>query len=253
MATQQRKTTDFQYGMSLDSDELAALETARIRAQSRVFTVRQPGGKLVLKAQESGGGLKDIGHYVGFLPLKDIPFVMNQKLISLGKNSIHRRIVATAIIRFEVFRYRDNYLHVWITLHRTTRPGDETKLRAASGQTLFRGKYGEIGKNGKALFPSEDGTDDLSMDAYLLPGFEAALLGSRCRGSSNTGCQHAGHFANIPEIDLAEILVALHITAPKTASATTDETKLALPAAASASVSKSQHRKPIAAGLPAAA
>jgi hypothetical protein len=252
MATQQRKT-DFQYGLSLDSDELGALEAAKIRAQSRIFTVRQPGGKLVLKCQESGGGAKDIGHYIGFLPLKGFPFVMNQKLISLGKNSLHRRIVATAIVRFEVFRYRDNYLHAWITLHRITGSGNESKQQVVSGQTLFRGKYGEIGKNGKALFPSEDGTADLSIDTYLLPGFEAAVLGSRCRGTSETGCQHAGHFGNIPEIGPEDVLAAHRITAPKTEPVATSEAVAISPVAGPAPAATSKRKKqPAAFGLAAA-
>ncbi len=72
MATQQRKT-DLQYGLSLDRAELAALDTAEVRAQTRVTPVRQPKGNLVLTCEESGGGAKDVGHYVGYLPLQGPP------------------------------------------------------------------------------------------------------------------------------------------------------------------------------------
>ncbi len=215
MAPQQRN--NLQYGLSLDRDELAALETAGIRAEARVTPVRQSGGNLVLTCEESGGGAKGLGHYVGYLPLQGLPVVVNRKLITLGKNKLHRHIVATAIVRFEVFRYRESYVHVWITLHRANRSGNEANLAPVTRDSLFRHKFGEI-VDGTTTFPSEDGSEDLTIPAFLLPGYEAALAGTRCLGKSGTGgCQCAGHFMNVPHLKLPDALAAsLRVAVTKT-------------------------------------
>jgi len=230
VATQQ-KSTNLQYGLSLDRDELAALEAAGIRAEARVTPVRQSSGNLVLTCEESGGGAKGLGHYVGYLPLQGLPVVVNRKLVTLGRNKLHRHIVATAIVRFEVFRYRDNYVHVWITLHRANRPGNEAKLAPVTRETLFRRKFGEI--NGETtIFPSEDGSEDITIPSFLLPGYEAALAGTRCLGKNGAGgCQCAGHFMNVPHLKLPEgVLAALRVAAPKSVPEVTLEPEPKLPA-----------------------
>jgi hypothetical protein len=221
-------------GMALDRAELDALQAARIRAQARVNPQRQTSGKYVLTCDESGGGNKDIGHYVGFVPLTGSPFIVSRKLVSLGTNAIHRHIVASMLFRFEVFRYRENYIHAFITLHRASENGRGEMTR----QALFRGKYGEINKNGVALFPSDDGGEDFSVPSFLEDGFKAAVLGSRCRGTDGNGCLHAGHFESVANVKLPEAtLLALRIVIPdsqRTTEATSQSVKLKPKATAAA-------------------
>jgi hypothetical protein len=207
VATKQPKNNNLGYGMALDRAERDALDAAGIRAQASVKHVpSKTTGKPRFVCEESGGGNKDLGHYVGFLPLAGLePFINSQKLVTLGQNSLHRRIVATSLIRFEVFRYKENFAHVLITLHRTNSDTNQLPPRP-----LFRGKFGEIDKNGTVRFPSEDGSEDLTVPAELLDGFQAALVGTRCRG-----CQHAGHFESVANVKLREgTLAALHIVVP---------------------------------------
>src|SRR6202034_1967384 len=125
---------------------------------ARVNLVRSTTGKDVLTGHESGGGNQSLGHYVGFVSLAGFPFISNRKLISLGVNAIHRQIVVTSLIRFAVFRYREDFLHAFITMHRA--PADKTDRAQMLRQTLFRGKFGEINKDGIITFPSEDGGED---------------------------------------------------------------------------------------------
>ena len=194
MATKSRNTDlRISLGMSLDHDELEALQAARVRALARVKSVRQPSGNLVFSCEESGGGRNDIGHYVGFLPLSGLPFMVSRKLIALGKNKTHRCIVASSLVRFEVFRYRTNYVHTWITLHRVERRGEGAKQAMPVHQTLFRGKYGEIDKTGATVFPLENGVENVLIPSFLVAGYEAALAGTRC-----PGCQCATHFQMPP-------------------------------------------------------
>ncbi len=227
----QTRNVDLRNGMALDRAELDALQVADVRAQARVTPISQTSGNYVLRGEESGGGTKSIGHYVGFVPLAGMPFISSRRLTSLGVNSIHRRIIASTMIRFEVFRYKENFVHAFITLHRT---GTGSGGRApVARQTLFRGKFGEIDKNGNVTFPSEDGGEDLSIPSFLVPGFQAALVGTRCAGTVGAGCQHASHFESVGNVKLPEtILSALHIAALGTKQATEDAgTSVAGPAA----------------------
>jgi hypothetical protein len=245
VATQQ-KNSQLQYGLSLDRDELAALDAAGIRVEARVTPVRQGSGNLVLTCEESGGGKRELGHYVGYLPLQGLPVIVNRKVIMLGSNKLHRHIVSTAIVRFEVFRYRGNYVHVWITLHRANRRGNEAKLAPVTRETLFRRKFGEI-VGETTMFPSEDGTEDISIPSFLIPGYEAALAGTRCLGKGGTGCHCAGHFMNVPHLKLPDgVLAALHIAATETTPEATPEADKKPPTPMSRT--RSDRRKPIAVG-----
>jgi hypothetical protein len=208
----QTRNVDIRNGMALDRAELDALQVAGVRAQARITPVSQTNGNYVLRGEESGGGTKSLGHYVGFVPLAGIPFIFNRKLTALGANSIHRRIIASVMIRFEVFRYRDNFVHAFITLHRAG-TGNGRKV-PMTRQTLFRGKYGEIDKSGNVTFPSEDGGEDISIPSFLMPGFQAALMGTRCIGTSGAGCQHASHFESVGNVRPEAIISALHIAVP---------------------------------------
>jgi hypothetical protein len=196
--------------MALDQAERDALQTARIRAEARVNPISQTNGNYVLRGTESGGGTKTLGHYVGFVPLAGIPFIKSSKLTLLGVNSLHRRVVASVMVRFEVFRYRTNYVHAFITLHRAST--DNAGKAHVTRQTLFRGKYGELDSDDNATFLSEDGGDDITVPSFLMDGFKAALAGSRCTGKKGLGCQDAGHFESVGTLQLPDtILSALHL------------------------------------------
>ncbi len=108
-------------------------------------------------------------------------------------------------------------------------------------QTLFRGKFGEIG-GGTTMFPSEDGTEDIQIPSFLLSGYDAALAGTRCRG-----CQHTGHFMNVPHLKLPDgVLGALRIAAPETTPIATIEGEQK--SVVSSLPSTSRRRRPVAAG-----
>jgi hypothetical protein len=206
VATKQARNFDNRNGMRLDSAELGALKVSGIRPQTRV-NIFHPDGELVFVCDESGGGKKDLGHYVGFVQMAapGKPFRRNNKVDPLAQNSLHRRIVATSLVRFEVFRYRENRVHALITLH--WRNNDNV---SAAHWVFFHGKYGEIDKNGHASFLANDGGEDRTIPTWLLDGFRAALVGTRC-----SDCRHAGHFESVASVVVPEgILAACHIAVP---------------------------------------
>lgn len=218
MAQQTRtRLTDPRMGMSLTLTEREALKAARVDAQTRVDIRRQTSGKYVLTCEESGGGDKDIGHYVGYAPLAGVPFISSRKLVNLGINSIHRRIVASALVRFEVFRYKDSFVHVLVTVHGARGAGGGEQ---AMRRVLFRGRFGELDKDGIAKFPSEDGSDDYTIPDHLVRGFKAALLGTHCQR-----CQHASHFEGVGAVVLPESEVgpSHHAEEPKAKVVDTEE------------------------------
>ena len=191
-ATTPRKV-DIRRGLALEQAEREALEQAGVRASVNVQPIRQSSGNLILRCSESGGGSKEVGHFVGFLPLSGKPFLRNDRVEALGKNFLHRTIFAATVVRFEVFRYRQTFLHTWITLHHVS---TENGKQVAKRHSLFRGRYGAI-RDSAIVFPSQTGEEDLEVPGFLRAGFEAALGGSRCEG-----CQHATHFQTAPPVEL---------------------------------------------------
>ncbi len=207
---QNKNSIDLRMGMALNRAELDALQAARVSAQARIDTKQRTDGKSILTCHESGGGNRNIGHYVGYVPVEGLPFMVNRKLVNLGVNSIHRFIVATALVRFEVFRYEKNFLHALITLHHVITDGNGKSQMFR--KTLFRGKFGEIDSRGNVKFPSDEGDEDYSVQPYLEAGFKAALTATRCAGKQGIGCQDSGHFesvADIKVVDLAENRIAI--------------------------------------------
>jgi hypothetical protein len=221
-----KRKIDIRRGLALDFAEREALQQAQVRASSSVQPIRQTTGNLILRCSESGGGKKEVGHFVGFLPLAGYPFSRNDKVEALGKSFLHRTIFATALVRFEVFRYRENFLHAWITLHRVE---SQNGKQVATRYSLFRGRFGSIQKDGQVIFPSETGEADYGVPEWFRAGFDAALNGSRC-----PDCQHSWHFEKIPPVLLPEAAAqALHIDIPKV-----DETAPRLTGAAAESAKR---------------
>jgi hypothetical protein len=213
---------DPRYGMALDPGELAALAAASVRAQPLVKAIRQDPGQLVLTGEESGGCAKEVGHYVGYLPVAGHPLISIRKLTLLSTNALHRRVTGIELVRFEVFRYLENHLHLWITLHRANQQQNDGSRSAQFRSTLFLGRYGEVDRDNHAIFPAEDGGPDKTVPEYFQEGFRKALAGSRCRE-----CKCKSHFDLLsPIIMPAGLLAAFHL----------DRTALAKPAAKGTSV-----------------
>lgn len=193
------KSVDPRRGMPLDKTEIRALFDAGVRALPRV-TEESEGGGYLLVGDESGGCAHEVGHYVAFVPLANQPFISARKVPILSRNSFHRRIVAKTMVRVEVFRYLENHVHVWFTLHHVNSDADKSgKAPRVGHYFMFRERFGTVDSQGIATFMSLNGGPDKEIPEFLRGAFRAALAGSRCRA-----CNHTTHMQNVPPIVLPE-------------------------------------------------
>jgi hypothetical protein len=106
-----------------------------------------------------------------------------------------------AMVRFDVFRYDSHFVHVMISLH-TLLPIVKTERKGVFHATkiLFKERYGEVSNESAVSFMSNAG-ERVTISEVFIPGFQAALAGSRCRA-----CKCKSHFANLKPILLPDIL-----------------------------------------------
>lgn len=204
-----KNVVDPRRGMPLDKTEIRTLIDAGVRALPRV-TEDSSSGAYTLVGDESGGCAHEIGHYVAFVPLASQPFLSARKVPILSRNSFHRRIVAKTMVRVEVFRYLENHVHVWFTLHHVNSDTEKgSKAPRVGHYFMFRERFGTVDENGVATFMALNGGPDKEIPEFLRGAFRAALAGSRCRG-----CKCNTHMQNVAAIVLPEQL-ALMITGKK--------------------------------------
>ena len=53
--------------------------------------------------------MESIGHYVGFAIVESKPALWSQRIPTVTPNAIHRKVVASALIRFEMYRFQTAY------------------------------------------------------------------------------------------------------------------------------------------------
>jgi hypothetical protein len=207
-----KNVVDPRRGMPLDKTEMRTLVDAGVRAQPRV-TEDSSSGTYMLVGDESGGCAHEVGHYVAFVPLVNQPFLSARKVPILSRNSFHRRIIAKTMVRVEIFRYLENHVHVWFTLHHVNSDTDKGGKSPKVGHYfMFRERFGSVDENGMATFMSLNGGPDKEIPEFLRGAFRAALAGSRCRG-----CKCSTHMQNVAPIVLPEQF-ALMITGKRTES-----------------------------------
>ena len=188
-------------GITLTRPELELLRSHAISCKSEVQIVRQSSGRLLLRGEESGGGTPAIGHYSGIAPLQGISFELVHSFHNAVPNGPHLWAWGMAMVRFEVFRYDSHFVHVMISLH-TLLPIVKPERKGVFHATkiLFKERYGEVSNESAVSFVSNAG-ERVTISEVFIPGFQAALAGSRCRA-----CKCKSHFANLKPILLPDIL-----------------------------------------------
>jgi len=100
--------------------------------------------RYVLCANECGGASKDIGHYFGFLALRDDPAFFLNPVAASPANTVHARFAASAVISIEMFRLVKSYclsihLHWLVPSMRRDHPPHHRQKR------IFYGSEGVLG------------------------------------------------------------------------------------------------------------
>ena len=131
------------FGLRLSGAALTALHKVGIRAQQNVSLIHQRQTRQwVLRGEESGGAVPDLGHYVGFVGKDTESLLWSQRVQTIVPNSIHRFLIAPVLIRYEMYRFCSTYdllisLH-WVEAQKgNSRPTHQRK-------DLFVGHFGQL-------------------------------------------------------------------------------------------------------------
>ncbi len=185
-------------GLPLSPKELSALSAASIQAHSTVsLAYQRKSQRWILRAEESGGGMVAIGHYVGFAGVGAEGLALSFQNQTLQPNSGHRLVFASNLVRFELFRY-GTHCHLLISHHSvgpTKGEASEGKRPAHIRRNLLVEHWGHIQKNGDLLFLDRSG-EAVDLPEYLKPYIACALAGTRC-----AACMHT-HFEHLTSIQL---------------------------------------------------
>ena len=115
----------------------ARLREAGVYCQPRVFREYQTGaGRHVLKGVESGGAVRELGHYVVFCDPEGQPLPWLQPIQSIGANGLHAVVIAPSLVSVEVFRVQQTY-DVLIAKHELRGGTPGQRLRTCRHDSLM--------------------------------------------------------------------------------------------------------------------
>jgi hypothetical protein len=112
-----RLTTLTRRGLMFPVEIREQIRKTGIRCRPQVEIVHQDrANQWKLRAEESGGAVALLGHYVGFLSADGNPLAWLQRVQSLMPNGTHAVVIEREMVRVEMFRYEYTY-DLLITRH----------------------------------------------------------------------------------------------------------------------------------------
>jgi len=98
--------------------------------------------RYVIRGVESGGAVREIGHYVTFCGEGGEPLTYLHPIDAIGVNGVHAVVVAPALVRVEMLRTGRTY-ELLITSYRIGE-AENGRRPPLESQTLFRGVHGYL-------------------------------------------------------------------------------------------------------------
>lgn len=196
-------------GLTLPKEARELLAKAKIAANSAVSIVKKgEPARYLLRGLDSGGGLGEVGHFVGYSSVKGVQLEIRHVFDNCIPNQVHALVFAPAFLRTEVFRFRQTYsLSVSFYMLLEAAGAQPT----ISERVLFRGRNGRLDteagltRTGVPVFVDMSGNTRRPQE--LFHGvLAAALNASQCNA-----CTH-DHFKDIPAVDLSPLLGAKWMT-----------------------------------------
>jgi hypothetical protein len=116
-------------GLRLPPITLKCLRTAGIYCQPSISIEHQHlAKKHVLRGVESGGAVAEVGAYASFVDEQGNALPWLQRVDSIGVNGMHAIMVASVLIRVQMFRIERTY-DLLITRHQLAKSGDSPAQR----------------------------------------------------------------------------------------------------------------------------
>jgi hypothetical protein len=181
-------------GLRLPGTALKQLQQTGIYCEPSVSIEHQHlAQKYVIRGVESGGGVAELGHYVGFVDAhgRSLPWI--QRVHSVGRNGLHAIVVASQIVRLQMFRRGQTY-DLLITQHHLESV-QEGRRPTLQNKIIFHGIRGTLALD---LWREDSHFSGLVTPAFLTRSGEhllvpEMLLEAVCRitaAASCVGCCH---------------------------------------------------------------
>lgn len=180
-------------GLRLPKVTLDALQASGIYCVPLLSVEYQrSASRYVIRGQESGGAVSDIGAYCGFVSEQGERLAWLQRLDSLGVNGIHARIVESQLVRVQVVRVQHTF-DVLITKHMLS-PHSSGKPKVESSIIFYArqgtleldlwGKDKDLAGTVSPLFLDRAG-EKLRIPPQYETAVQLVIAGASC-----SGCRH---------------------------------------------------------------
>ena len=202
MAVQNRSGDEARRGLILPRSAVLKLGEDGIFAKAAISLEHQHlARRYVVRGIESGGAVETIGHYVTFCDENGEPLSWLHPLDSIGVNGVHAVVIASRLVRVEMFRRGHTY-DLLITRHA---PGvaENGKRPLLDSKVLFRAHDGYLAldlvkehkhQRGSVIptFHSRGG------EPMAVPARFEAVVRAATHGTTCIGCAHS-HYLRVPE------------------------------------------------------
>ncbi len=159
--------------------------------------------RYVIRGVESGGAIREMGHYVTFCGEDGEPLPYLHPIDAIGVNGVHAVVVAPVLVRVEMLRTGRTY-ELLITGYRIGE-AENGRRPPLEGQTLFRGVHGYLelelwGKDKESagsvvpVFYSRGG------ESLEIPTKFEAVTRAVTRAAACCGCSHCHYLVTAPAV-----------------------------------------------------
>jgi hypothetical protein len=100
------------------------------------------GKRYVVRGVESGGAVREVGHYVLFCDENGRTIPWLQPVQSIGANGLHAVVIAPKLVSVEIFRVERTY-EMLVAKH-VPRPAEDNKRPRLWSEVIFRGRQGYL-------------------------------------------------------------------------------------------------------------
>jgi hypothetical protein len=184
------------------------LEEVGIYARAGVSLEHQHlANRYVVRGVESGGAVAEMGMYVTFAGESGEPLACLQPIDMLGVNGAHAVVVASVLVRIELFRAGRTY-QLLITKHQAGHRADGRRP-PLENTILFRGVNGFLdlepwGRDRGSAEPLLPRFWSRSGEAAEVPAAFLAALQAAGKGACCIGCAHAHYLVAATPVECSE-------------------------------------------------
>ena len=183
-------------GMRFPQTVIRELRRVELRVNSGVSIVfQQKAKRWLLAADEGGGSLKGIAHYVGYAGIAPDGLAFSLPVHALIPNAVHRRVAGDNLVRFEILRAGES-CDLAVTHHYFESP-QEGRRPVIRKTNLFVGRSGVLTPESREPLFFDRSGEIIDIPAPLLAGVQALTAAAFC-----FQCKHA-HLIGLPAVDVA--------------------------------------------------